>query len=81
MTPRMKRLVARIDGLPTLIEHTGTRALTAKAKATNSAAERSRVRTNPRADWMTVHVPREIERLVLTDVSEIRHDLAAAGLM
>jgi hypothetical protein len=35
-----------------------------------------------RADWMTAHVPPDIERLVAAaEVADIRRDLAEAGLM
>jgi hypothetical protein len=71
----MKRLLARVDGLPETARTLGPDTTTTKAKQ-----RRSRQR-NHRADWMAAHLPRELERLALDDATEIRQDLAAAGLM
>ena len=75
MTQRMKRLLARVDGMPET-----TRAFGRETTAAKPKQRRSR-RKNQRADWMAAHLPRDLERLAIEDVTEIRQDLAAAGLM
>jgi len=75
MTQRMMRLLARVDGMPETTRAFGLDTMAAKPKQRHSR------RKNHRADWMAAHLPRDLERLAIEDVTEIRQDLAAAGLM
>jgi hypothetical protein len=88
MTQQMQRLISRVDGLPSTITPVSiigpsSTENQASLKAPTPRAVRPRRRKNgcPRADWMSGRVPPEIERLALTEATEIRLDLVAAGLM
>jgi hypothetical protein len=74
MTQRMKRLLARVDGLPETARTLGPDTTT-KPKQPHAR------RRAQRADWMAAHLPRDLERLALEDATDVRQDLAAAGLM
>lgn len=79
MTTSMQRLLSRVDGTPPLV------APTSILNVPRGADEPSRSHRSPvscmRSDWMGGRVPREIERLALTEPTEVSADLRAAGLM
>lgn len=87
MTQQMQRLLARVDGLPPTIAPISAIAPLplepeARSRPTASGRPLQRKRSCPRADWMSGRVPPEIERLALEEeLTEIRSELAAAGLM
>jgi hypothetical protein len=83
MTQQMKRMLARVDGLPPMVAPVSILAPpkeTTPQRAARGRAGRRR-RRSARADWMSGRVAPEIERLVVDDPADIRRDLAAAGLM
>lgn len=85
MTQQMKRVLARVDGMPPVVAPVSILAPLPPKENTSPRAARRRAsrrrRRCARADWMSGRVAPEIERLVVEDPTDIRRDLAAAGLM
>jgi len=83
----MQQLMSRVDGKPSMVTPASIIGPTAPEGAATSKAPTSRGvrsrrrRSTCRADWMSGRVPTEIERLALTEATEIGCELAAAGLM
>jgi hypothetical protein len=59
----------------------GAAKVTAPAKKNGASRLRGRRGARERADWMSGRAPREIERLMLSETTEMHLELAAAGLL
>lgn len=81
MTKQMQRLLARVDGITPTVPPTSLTASVRPTSRPSRTPTRRRARC-VRADWMTAHLPPEIEQFVVAaEVTDIRRDLAEAGLM
>lgn len=87
MTHRIQQLTSRVGGvIPTItpvsmLPSEDVAKVPASAKKNGTSRSSRRRGASERADWMSGRVPREIERLVLSDTTEMHLDLAAAGLL
>jgi hypothetical protein len=77
MTTRMQRLLSRVDGTPPLIAPISILNVSPGADERSGRSRRS----CRRSDWMGGRAPKAIERVAVTEPTELREERAAAGLM